>query len=79
MLALVTGASGFLGGALVRALGAGGHRVRALVRERSDASALDPAVEVTEKVERMLGFSAPTPLADSVARSARYYRERGWL
>ena len=33
----------------------------------------------TEKAERMLGFSAPTTLADSVARSARYYRERRWL
>ncbi len=28
-----------------------------------------------DKAERLLGFSAPTPLATSVARSARYYRE----
>lgn len=33
----------------------------------------------TEKAERLLGFTAPTRLSDSVARSARYYRERGWL
>ena len=46
MTALVTGASGFLGRALVRELLAGGHRVRALVREGSDASVLDRAVEV---------------------------------
>ena len=46
MTALVTGANGFLGQALVRALLAGGRRVRALVRERSDASALDGGVEI---------------------------------
>jgi nucleoside-diphosphate-sugar epimerase len=46
MIALVTGASGFLGRALVRELLAGGHRVRALVREGGDASVLDRAVEV---------------------------------
>lgn len=33
----------------------------------------------TEKAERLLGFSAPTRLSDSIARSALYYRERGWL
>jgi nucleoside-diphosphate-sugar epimerase len=38
MRALVTGAGGFLGGALVRALRAAGHDVRALVRPSGDAS-----------------------------------------
>jgi nucleoside-diphosphate-sugar epimerase len=33
----------------------------------------------TEKAERLLGFLAPTRLADSVEGSARYYRARGWL
>jgi nucleoside-diphosphate-sugar epimerase len=33
----------------------------------------------TDKAERLLGFSAPTPLAESVARSAVFYREQGWL
>ena len=33
----------------------------------------------TDKAERMLGFSAPTPLAESIARAARSYRELGWL
>src|SRR4030067_1078753 len=46
MTALVTGASGFLGRALVRELLAGGHRVRALIRESGDASVLDRGVEV---------------------------------
>jgi nucleoside-diphosphate-sugar epimerase len=33
----------------------------------------------TDKAERLLGFSAPTRLADSLERSARYYRAQGWL
>lgn len=45
MLALVTGAGGFLGQALVRALSARGARVRALVRRPEPALAL-PGVEV---------------------------------
>ncbi|GEJ57855.1 NAD-dependent epimerase/dehydratase family protein [Anaeromyxobacter diazotrophicus] len=44
--ALVTGAAGFLGRALVRALAARGVAVRALLRPSSDASALPPGVEV---------------------------------
>ncbi len=45
MLALVTGAGGFLGQALVRALAARGDRVRALVRRPEPALSL-PGVEV---------------------------------
>ncbi|HVP60295.1 MAG TPA: NAD-dependent epimerase/dehydratase family protein [Myxococcaceae bacterium] len=41
MQVLITGANGFLGSALSRRLVEGGHRVRALVRPGSDASALD--------------------------------------
>jgi len=33
----------------------------------------------TEKAERLLGFSAPTPLAVSLERAARSYRDLGWL
>ncbi len=33
----------------------------------------------TEKAASRLGFFARTPLADSVARAARWYREQGWL
>lgn len=43
MHTLITGANGFLGSALSRRLVGDGHRVRALVRPGSDASALDGA------------------------------------
>ncbi len=33
----------------------------------------------TAKARERLGFTAPTPLADSMARAARWYLERGWL
>jgi dihydroflavonol-4-reductase len=33
----------------------------------------------TEKAERVLGFRATTSLTESVARSARYYRDHHWL
>ena len=33
----------------------------------------------TDKAERLLGFSAVTAIADSVARSVKFYREHGWL
>ena len=41
MTSLVTGASGFVGAAIVRALAAEGERVRALVRPSSDRRNLD--------------------------------------
>ena len=34
---------------------------------------------VPDKAERLLGFTARTSLRDSVARSARFYLDRGWL
>ena len=32
-----------------------------------------------DKAERLLGFTPGTSLRDSLARSARYYLDRGWL
>jgi nucleoside-diphosphate-sugar epimerase len=46
--ALVTGATGFTGGHLARALAADGRPVRALVRDRARAAAALPGVELVE-------------------------------
>lgn len=32
-----------------------------------------------EKARRLLGWAPPTPLDEALARTARWYRERGWL
>jgi nucleoside-diphosphate-sugar epimerase len=45
---LVTGATGFTGGYMVRSLVADGHPVRVLVRSRSSAASLPPGVDVRE-------------------------------
>ncbi|MBV9330249.1 MAG: NAD-dependent epimerase/dehydratase family protein, partial [Alphaproteobacteria bacterium] len=47
-LAVVTGASGFVGSAVARAAARRGHRVRVLVRPSSPRRNLDPAFEVVE-------------------------------
>src|SRR5690606_11054623 len=55
---LVTGATGFLGGALLRGLQTAGYRVRALVRRTSDTQTLDAM-----GVERVVGdFGDPDSL-----------------
>ena len=60
MRALVTGATGLIGNAIVRRLGADGHEVRALVRSRS--------ASVPEGAEQVRGdVTDPASLADAVA------------
>ena len=66
-VAFVTGASGFVGSAVARALAAQGHRVRALVRKTSPRANLDmPNLEVIEGDMR-----EPSAVARGIA-DARY-------
>ncbi len=79
MHALVTGATGFTGGHLARALASGGHQVRALVRAKSRAG--DLAACGIELVEGDLrGASAlarATEGVDVVYHIAAIYRQAG--
>lgn len=76
---LVTGATGFTGGHLARALAARGHRVRALVRDRSRAS--DLASAGIELVDGDLRDPASLERAvtgvERVYHIAAMYREAG--
>jgi nucleoside-diphosphate-sugar epimerase len=76
VLIFLTGATGFLGGALARALRAGGHRVRALVRNPAAAAALaslgielHPG-DITDKAS----MRAPMTGADGVFHVAGWYK-----
>ena len=79
MADLVTGATGFTGGHLARMLGARGHHVRALVRDRSKAS--DLAAAGIELVEGDLRDRAALDRAVSgierVYHIAAMYRQAG--
>ncbi|HYE19387.1 MAG TPA: NAD(P)H-binding protein [Tepidisphaeraceae bacterium] len=64
----LTGATGFVGGHMVGALLAKGHKVRALVRERGDAPRLPRGADGTIACEVVVGDSAdPAAAADLVA------------
>jgi nucleoside-diphosphate-sugar epimerase len=76
MTYFLTGATGFLGGALARQLRESGHRVRAIVRDRSRASALAAIGvdlfdgDVTDKAS----MRAPMAGADGVFHVAGWYK-----
>ena len=65
---LVTGASGFLGGALVRRLASEGYRVKVLVRPTSDLSSLEGC-----SIEPVVGGLTD---AEAVASGMRRYAKQ---
>jgi len=75
-LYFITGATGFLGGEVVRQLIAGGHRVRALVRSPDAASALAAAgAELHEgDITHPESMRAPMTGADGVFHIAGWYK-----
>jgi uncharacterized protein YbjT (DUF2867 family) len=72
---LVTGASGFIGANVVRALLAAGHQVRAFVR-RPDAPAL-AGLDI-ELARRDLGLRG-TDLDAAIRKEIDWFRARGYL
>lgn len=80
-LVFVTGATGLLGGHLVRELLSRGHRVRALVRERRRGAALLPDEARLELVVGDLGdvagFAAALTGVTVVFHAGAYFREAG--
>ena len=79
MTAFVTGATGLLGGNLVRELLARGDTVRALVRDPARASRLLPdsprLALVHGELDHVLGFAPSLAGVDCVFHSAAYFRE----
>ena len=76
---LVTGATGFTGGHLARMLAARGHRVRALVRDRSRAADLEAAgIELVEgDLRDRAALDRAVNGVDRVYHIAAMYRQAG--
>ncbi len=79
MIAFVTGSTGLLGSNLVRALVAGGHEVRALVRSRTKGEKFLgklPGVTFIEgDMEQIEGFAPHLKGGDVLFHTAAYFRE----
>ena len=78
MKVFVTGATGLLGGNLVRALRAEGHSVRALVRskEKAQRHLADTGAElVVGDMEDVPGFAGALDGAEVLFHTAAYFRE----
>ncbi len=73
---LVTGASGFIGSAVVRALATSGHSVRALVEPNRDASLLDglPIERLTADIREPGALDDAVAGVDTVFHLAAVYR-----
>src|SRR5438045_290687 len=76
MVIFLTGATGFLGGALARGLRADGHTVRALVRNPAAAASLEAiGVELHQgDVTHKDSMRAPMTGADAVFHVAGWYK-----
>jgi dihydroflavonol-4-reductase len=78
MRAFVTGATGLLGGNLVRALLDKGHEVRGLVRSKEKAQRVFPAAKidfVTGDMSNVAGFASSLAGSDVLFHTAAYFRE----
>ena len=78
MRAFVTGATGLLGGNLVRALLDKGHEVRGLVRSKEKAQRVFPGAKidfVTGDMSNVAGFASSLAGSDVLFHTAAYFRE----
>jgi len=77
MIYMVTGATGFTGGALARALARQGHRVRCLARDLSRLPTEEGIEGIEGEIDDRAALARATEGADGVFHVAAMYRDHG--